>query len=125
MPFRLGRWIIVLTVVFATGSHWFFLQSIAWVGMTVEFSRTEALGTALQKTFDGQHPCNLCKLVQEGQKAERKGDMKVSSQKFDLFCERTVGLTAEPMPFRNPVAIPQFPTPRLEAPPTPPPRFTA
>jgi hypothetical protein len=123
MPFRLGRWLVVLAVVFATGSHWFFLQSVAWLGMTVEFSRTEPLSTALQKTFDGRHPCGLCKLVHQGQKAERKGEMQKSDTKLDLFCERTAILTTDPLAFSDPVAILLHLTARSEAPPVPPPRF--
>ena len=122
MPFRPGRWFVVLAVILATGSHWFFLQSVAWVGMTVGFSRTEPITTALQKTFDGQHPCGLCKLVDEGRKAERKGQMQKPQLKLDLFCERSATLTSEPPPFCDPPAILIHLSPRREAPPVPPPR---
>jgi len=123
MPLRLGKWLVVLAVVLATGSHWVLLQSVAWVGMTVDFSRTEALGTALQKTFDGQHPCTLCKLVDEGRKGERKTDMQKVQPKLDLFCERSGELTDEPVPFSFPVAILLREAACTHAPPVPPPRF--
>jgi hypothetical protein len=32
--------------------------------MTVEFARTAPISEALQKTFDGEHPCALCLAVQ-------------------------------------------------------------
>ena len=122
MPFRPGRWVVVLAVILATGSHWFFLQSVAWVGMTVGFSRTEPLTTAIQKTFNGQHPCGLCKLVDEGRKAEREGEMQKPQTKLDLFCERVSSLTSEPLPFCAPLAVPIHLDARAEAPPVPPPR---
>jgi hypothetical protein len=123
MPFRAGRWLVVLTVVFATGSHWFFLQSIAWVGMTVEFSRTEALGAALQKTFDGQHPCTLCKLVDEGRKADRTTDMQKAQTKLDLFCQDGAGVISDPLPFSRPVPVLLSGISRCDLPALPPPRL--
>lgn len=122
MPFRVGKWLVVLAVVVATGSHWFLLQSVAWVGMTVEFSRTEALATALEKTFSGQNPCGLCKLVQEGQKTENRPEFQISKTKLDLFCERAPVLADESLPFTQPVPTLLQLTLHPEAPPTPPPR---
>ncbi|HKQ39181.1 MAG TPA: hypothetical protein VJ063_13980 [Verrucomicrobiae bacterium] len=123
MPFRAGKCLVVLSAVLATGAHWVFLQSVAWVGMTVDFSRTEAIGTALQKTFDGQHPCALCKLVDEGRKAERNAEMLKAQPKLDLFCERSHDIVNDPLPFSSPVPILLHHTMRPQAPPVPPPRF--
>jgi hypothetical protein len=91
--------------------------------MTVGFSRTEPLTTALQKTFDGQHPCGLCKLVDQGRKAERKAEMQKSQTKLDLFCERIADPSSEPLPFCAPLSIPILPDARSESPPVPPPRL--
>ena len=103
MAIRLGRWFVVLAVVFATGSHWFFLQSIAWVGMAVEFSRTEPITVALEKTFSGAHPCTLCQVVDQGRKAEKKADFQKPQTKLDFFCERAIGLIEQPAPFIRPL----------------------
>lgn len=69
----------VLTRVFALvaalqllGGHWVVLQTAAWVGMTVEFSKEESISTALSKTFDGQHPCKICTAVKKGQSEEQR-----------------------------------------------------
>ena len=40
------------------------LQSVAWTKMLVDYSRTEGIAAAVEKTFDGQHPCTLCMKVQ-------------------------------------------------------------
>jgi hypothetical protein len=49
------------------GGQWMVLQGVAWVGMAVSYTMEEgSLGTGLSKTFDGEHPCPLCKAVQKG-----------------------------------------------------------
>src|SRR5687767_12801038 len=99
MPRRLGKWFVVVALVLATGTHWYLLQSIAWIGMTVEFSRTEPLPVALQKAFDGQHPCGLCKVVDEGMQAEKNAQMNKLQTKLDFFCEPTAVLDEVETPF--------------------------
>ena len=123
MPFRCGKWLVVLTLVLATGTHWFFLQSIAWVGMTIKFSRTESLTGALIKTFDGQHPCNLCKAVSEGVKTEKAQKLQKLETKLDFFCSSKVSLLEVALPEALPTYTCAVPHGRLDAPPIPPPRF--
>ncbi len=52
------------------GGHWVALKTVAWVGMFVENQRSGSLVEALEKTFDGQHPCALCCAIEKGQKDE-------------------------------------------------------
>ncbi len=52
------------------GGHWLALQTVAWVDMFVENQRSDSLLEALGKTFDGEHPCNLCHTVEKGQQDE-------------------------------------------------------
>jgi hypothetical protein len=82
----LGRWLVVIALVLSTGGHWALLQVCAWAGMVVSYSQTDSLADALVKTFDGDHPCKLCKVVKEGRKAEQEkpAALKVE-QKLDLF----------------------------------------
>jgi len=54
------------------GGHWLALQGVAWVTMLVDNSRESSLVDAVSKTFDGQHPCPLCKAVATGQNEERE-----------------------------------------------------
>ena len=61
---RLGKWVVVFTLVVSTGGHWFALQSVAWVTMAVNFAQTDSFDVALKKTFDGKHPCRICKTVE-------------------------------------------------------------
>lgn len=54
------------------GGHWLALQGVAWVTMLVDNSQESSLVDAVSKTFDGQHPCPLCKAVATGQNEERE-----------------------------------------------------
>lgn len=59
-----ARFVVVLLACLSVGLHWSALQVVGWVGMAVKFSHTRTVTAALVMTFDGQHPCDLCKLVQ-------------------------------------------------------------
>ena len=69
---RLSKWLIVLALMLSIGAHWAALQSMAWFGMIVSYSHDSSLTVAIDKTFDGHHPCCLCKAIAAGKKSERK-----------------------------------------------------
>ena len=54
--------------------------------MVVSYSQADSLAVAIQKTFDGAHPCKLCKVVKAGRKAEQEkpATLKVD-KKSELF----------------------------------------
>jgi hypothetical protein len=54
------------------GGHWALLQTSAWVGMIVQYSQRDGLKAGLAQTFDGEHPCSVCKAIQNGKKQEQK-----------------------------------------------------
>lgn len=119
---RLGRFAVVLALVTAVGGHWALLQSVAWVGMTIEFSRTDPIDKAIAKTLDGQHPCNLCHFVAEGKKSERATDILKPATKLDLISTASFVL---PTPAEQPLNLTPFfasGTDRTDLPPSPPPR---
>ena len=78
---KLGHTLIAFTLICAIGGHWAILQSVAWVGMVINYSQDSSLTVALQKTFDGEHPCKLCKVVRAGKKSEQKeASLKVETK---------------------------------------------
>jgi hypothetical protein len=98
------------------------LQSLAWVGMTINFSRTNSLDVAIEKTFDGQHPCNLCHFVAEGKKSERAKEVVKAETKLDLISSPYFIL---PSPTEHSIELTVLLVSgrlRLDAPPSPPPR---
>jgi hypothetical protein len=82
---QFGKWLVIAALIAMVGGHWAILQTAAWVGMAVSYSKTECIGKALVKTFDGKHPCKLCKLVSAGKQSEKKSEASVDFKKMDLF----------------------------------------
>jgi hypothetical protein len=84
-----GRWLTVLALVLVTGGHWMALQSVAWAGMLIRYSQQGSVSQAILRTFDGQHPCRLCKVVREGRAEEQRQDSHRSdrgvARKLDLL----------------------------------------
>jgi hypothetical protein len=62
------------------GGHWAILQAGAWAGMAVSYSQQGGLVAGLSQTFDGEHPCPICKAIQDGQKQEQKKAPLLSSE---------------------------------------------
>ena len=109
-------------LVFAVGAHWTLLQSVAWVGMAVTYSQNASFKEALEKTFDGKHPCKLCRLVAAGKKSEQQQAAHTLVTKID-FALSNSAVTLYPLILEElPTRAPGWPAFRLEAPPLPPPR---
>jgi len=57
---RVARLLVLASLLSSMGAHLAVIQTVAWAGMAVNFSRNCSLNTSLQQTFDGRHPCPLC-----------------------------------------------------------------
>lgn len=64
----LARTCLIAALLTSVGMHWAVVQSAAWAGMLVSYSHDGSLMEAVNKTFDGEHPCEYCKLVDGGTK---------------------------------------------------------
>src|SRR5258708_36952071 len=82
---RLGHVLLIVALLCATGSHWVMLQSVAWATMLAENARTDSFQTALAKTFDGRHPCALCRQIAQGRQPEKKSDPQLDIKKLESF----------------------------------------
>lgn len=69
---RCGKILVVLALVLTTGLHWAALQTAAWTSMLASNLRGDSFSEAVSKTFDGKHPCCLCKAIAAAKKAEKK-----------------------------------------------------
>ena len=91
--------------------------------MLLENARHAPLNQAVMKTFDGNHPCDLCHAVAAGQKSEKKSEILPTVGKVDLICTtRTFSWLSPWVSYEYPridSAIPE----RWPAPPVPPPRL--
>lgn len=69
---RLTHGLLLFALIFAMGGQWAVLQSIAWSKMLATNLRSGSIRLAIDRTFDGKHPCCLCKAVQAGKSSEEK-----------------------------------------------------
>ena len=121
--FRLPKIVLVVALSLSLGLHWALLQSVAWVGMVVSYSQSAPIAEALAKTFDGKHPCKLCKLVDAGKQTEQKQESQKTSAKVEFFFVSSPLMLHAPVLDLLPVFSFRLITTRGESPPTPPPRI--
>ena len=119
---RLAKFILVLALACSIGLHWVFFQSLAWSSMLAENLRLGSLAQAVTRTFDGQHPCRLCKAIADGKKSEKKSEgapcfktleFPPATKEFVLTVPARFGLPSHAGISRRILS---------ETPPTPPPR---
>jgi hypothetical protein len=91
-----GKWTMVVSLCVALGLHWCALQSVAWVGMLINYSRSGSVASAIEKTFDGQHPCPLCQAISKGEQSGKKQDYQLSG-KIDMDYVKPAGALIPPV----------------------------
>ena len=116
---------IGLALFLTTGGHLAILQGVAWTKMVRDFSRTDSIGKAIEKTLDGQHPCHLCKTITEtgaGKKDDGTASAKIKLGEFLDLAHRKLPVPAD-KPFQYPRAALNKPAEISFAPPVPVPIF--
>jgi hypothetical protein len=78
------KFLVVLALVLSTGLDWAALQTVAWTTMLADNLRQQSLTQAVSQTFDGQHPCCLCKAIAAGKQSEKKTELSFQSQKLQF-----------------------------------------
>jgi len=119
---RLGKILIVVALAATLGCHWALLQSVAWTTMLANNLRSQSLSEAVARTFDGQHPCPLCKAIAAGKKSEKKSEFATPSPKLEFPPAKENPVLIAPSNFH---LLPQadfFADSLAPKPPTPPPR---
>jgi len=74
---------MIVAVLAATGTHWLALQSVAWTTMLAGNLQTASWHRAVQRTFDGKHPCCLCREIAKDQQSEKKSDVQADLKRLD------------------------------------------
>lgn len=121
---RLHNVIAAILLIFSIGGQWAILQSGAWVGMFISFSRNDTVAEAMVKTFDGNHPCRVCQFVTEGKNAEKKHEQQLPKIKIDFFLVNNPGHCWNPQWFELEFPFYSAGTAKIYSPPTPPPRYS-
>ncbi len=80
-----GKMLLVATLIVSMGGHLALVQTVAWGTMLVNFSSKEAsFSEAVGKTFDGAHPCELCKVVKKSKESEEKKPLLKAEMKMEI-----------------------------------------
>lgn len=114
---------MILAVACSIGLHWALFQSVAWVSMVVQYSHEASFEEAVLNTFDGQHPCPLCKQIAQGRQTEKKSDAQTAERKLEFSFSTTEFIFRAPRRFWLVGCEHGSAEPRALAPPVPPPRL--
>lgn len=119
---RCGKWLVVAALVLTTGAHWAALQTVAWTTMLANNLRSDSFSEAISKTFDGEHPCCMCKAIAAAKQAEKKSAAVAPTLKME-FPPLTGKLVLFAPEFFQPFAAEKFSAESFSSkPPLPPPR---
>ncbi|MEI9864820.1 MAG: hypothetical protein WDN00_09755 [Limisphaerales bacterium] len=82
---RLGQVLMIVALLAATesalGAHF---NPSRGRRCSHKISQSTSLSQALTKTFDGKHPCPLCKVVATGKSAEKKSAFTLEQKKLEF-----------------------------------------
>jgi hypothetical protein len=112
-----GHGLLVVAIVAALGGHWCLLRTVAWTTM-----QANDLAEAVQLTFDGQHPCCLCKAIAAAKKSERKAQYPAQWKRLEFLVKEEPPRLQAPTQFRLLPLIEARAESTTREPPTPPPR---
>ena len=119
---KLGLPIACVAMFFVVGGHWAVIQSVAWTQMLWTYAlESESIADAVEKTFDGQHPCKLCVGIAKTQKDQGKNPMLAAAKKVEAFAATFQHRLVEPRcdTFSYPVAADSRVLPRSDQPDVP------
>jgi len=119
---RCGKFLVVIALALSMGAHWAALQTVAWTTMLAAHLSCDSFTQAVSQTFDGEHPCPLCKAIAAAKKSGKKSDAVAVTLKMEFppVAERFVLIP--PAQFEVLTAADSFAEPLFQKPPPPPPR---
>ena len=88
---RLGKIFLVLALVATLGAHWALLQTVAWTTMLAEnlCSHIHSPRKPWTETFDGNHPCEMCKAIAAEKQSEKENRIQFADAKTGIPASRT------------------------------------
>ena len=87
---------MILSLCTAMDLHWAALKTAAWAGMLISYSHSGSIATAVEKTFDGNHPCPLCNAIAKSRQTGKKPDFQLGA-KIDIDYPPTASLPIPPL----------------------------
>ncbi|HZV34152.1 MAG TPA: hypothetical protein VFB72_06200 [Verrucomicrobiae bacterium] len=96
---RIGHLLLILALLAAADGHLAALQSVAWAKMFADNARIDSFSQALEKTFDGKHPCRLCKCIARARQQEKKSTVQFEIKKLEFLRETVAFVIVSPNHF--------------------------
>jgi hypothetical protein len=119
---RIMTMMMALALFVAIGGPLAVLQGVAWATMIRDYSRTGSVTAAVEKTFDGKHPCAMCKKIAAQRSHDEKAPATVKAEKKAEALIAS-GIAIVPLPAVRSFAYPPHPfvnvPEHLSAPPVP------
>jgi hypothetical protein len=121
---RLTLLLVLVAFTFSCGGQWYVLQCLAWTNMIREYSQMVPLSQAVEMTFSGQYPCELCKIIAQKEQSQNLKIAALHKQEKKQVSDGVVlalpprSVSPQIFPVR-----PEFLQTRSDAPPIPPPRL--
>jgi|SRR6185312_1600950 len=93
------RVLLAVALLYGSGAHWLLVQGAAWAGMLAARSGRASVSQAVTTTFDGAHPCRVCRLVERGAASGSAPRAVVSSSAVDFAFLGALSVTPELVAF--------------------------
>jgi hypothetical protein len=119
---RCGKALVIVALAVTTGAHWAALQTVAWTTMLASNLRTHSVTEAVADTFDGKHPCPLCKAIAAAKRSEKKSEAVASTLKMEYPPTGEKTILHPPAQFEVLTVSDTFADSLSQKPPVPPPR---
>ena len=118
---------LLLAWLCANGAVWNVVQVVAWAKMFHDYSQVMPVADALELTFDGSAPCDMCTIAQDGQDTARSqlprdAALGGGTEKIFLIAESVPAPVLVAPDFVWPGLVHEAGLLRTEAVPVPPPR---
>ena len=119
---RAGNIFLIIAMLAVAGGHWAVLQTVAWTTMLAGSLGTDSFATAIHDTFDGKHPCCLCKQIAAGKNSEKKAEFTPQFKQPEFLPAAPRFVFAAPSHFLVMAVADESLKSVCHTPPTPPPR---
>ena len=74
MRHRYQAMMLLVAMFCATGGHVALLQCAGWAGMLVRYSQQSRFWIGAERTFSGNEPCAVCKVVRQAKQSQPRHD---------------------------------------------------
>ncbi len=93
---RFGRLLCILVCIHLVGGQWAVLQTAAWAGMLADYGSTYGIRKAVKMTFDGEHPCPMCRKIRADKEREPRPDLPGGT--LEKLAKKDPGLPSSELP---------------------------